>query len=143
PEGAAYLHHVSHDDSPLGIRRHRRTRRGNLQENQDTVLYGFRSLRLHLQAPLAWSAALLPERRCAEEITLHRTGAPRTAIPPTSRRDHPLVRSLAEGREHRHHGRAAGALLAHGCQRVANRDGLAAARDAMDQILSVALGDPV
>ena len=104
PERSAHLHHVSHDDSPLGIRRHCRARRGNLQENQDTVLHGFRSLCLHLQAPLARRAALFPERRCAEKAALHRTGAPRAAVPPVSRRDHPVVRSLAEGAGHRHHG---------------------------------------
>ena len=91
PEGSAHLHHVSHDDASLGVRRHRRARRRGLQENQDTVLHRLRSLCLHLQAPLARRAALFPECRCAEEAAVYRAGAPRAAVPSTPRRDHPLV----------------------------------------------------
>ena len=75
----------------LGVRRHCRARGRDLQENQDTVLYRLGSLRLHLQAPLAGRAALLPECRCTKEAAVHRAGSPGAAIPSIPRRDHPVV----------------------------------------------------
>ncbi len=44
-----------------------------------------------------------------------------------SRRSAALARSLAQGHRHRHHGRAAGAVLGHGRERMAHRERLAAA----------------
>ena len=118
----------------------RRACRGNVQEDQDPLLHRLRRLRVHLQASLARRAELLPQRPAAEEAPVHRPGASGAPLPPAPRRDPSLVRPLAQGQGHRHHGRAAGALLAHGGQRVAHRQGLAAARNAVAEVLPVALG---
>ena len=74
--------------------------------------------------------------RGAEETDIRRAGASGAAVPFAARRNPALARPLAQKHRHRHHGRAAGALLGHGRQRMAVRQRLAVAGNAMDQVLS-------
>src|SRR5439155_443809 len=77
---------------------------------------------------------------CAEKTDVHRSGAFGASLPHPAQRNPALARPLAQRHRHRCHERAAGALLGHGRQRVANRDRLAAAGNTMDQALSDKLG---
>ena len=114
----------------------RHARRGDLRQDQGPFLYRRGWLRLHLQAPFAGRAALVPERpRRSQEVPLHWSGPPGASIPRVPRRDTPMVRLLAQGRRHRHHGRTSGQDLGHGSQQVASCRGLAVAGDAMDPVL--------
>ena len=103
-------------------------------------LYRRRLVRLHLQDPSQRRAKLFPAPQGAEEARLPRPRASGTAVPFVPRRDPALARSLAQRHRHRRHERAAGALLADGRQRMAHRQRLAAAGNAMDQVLSQELG---
>ena len=85
-------------------------------EDQDPDLYRLRLVRLHLQDPSQRRAELFPQNHGAEEADVRRPRASRAAVPCVPRRDAALVRPLAQGHRHRHHGRAAGALLGDGRQ---------------------------
>ena len=84
--------------------------------HQSADLYGLRLVRLHLQDPSQRLPALVQQYQGAEEAVAGRAGASGAAVSHVPRRSAALARSLAQGHRHRHHGRAAGAVLGDGRQ---------------------------
>ena len=114
--------------------------RSRIRRHQGADLYRLGLVRLHLQDPSQRLPALVSQYQGAEEALARRTGASGAAVSHFPQRGAALARSLAQRHRHRHHGRAAGALLGDGRQRMAHGERLAAAADAMDQALSEKLG---
>ena len=95
--------------------------RGDLEEDQDPVRDRGLRRRLHLQDALAGSAALLLRRRRAAQASAS-SRPPAHAerpLPRVARRDHPLVRPLAQGHRQRRRARPGGQGLDHGREQVA------------------------
>src|SRR5271168_20508 len=79
-EGTKNLYYVPFHGRALGTGGNGRGVRENVQENQNSILYGIRRLRLYLQAALARSSALVPEREGAAEAQLRRARSSRSTV---------------------------------------------------------------
>ena len=94
-----------------------------------------------LQDPSRRRAELVSQHQSApQEAPAHGPGASRPPVQGVPQRNAALVRPLAQGDRHRNPQRPAGAILGDGRQRMAQRQRLAAAGNAVDQVLSQRLG---
>ena len=110
-------------------------------EDQHPDLYRLGLVRLHVQDASHRRAELVSQHRsAAQEAAAPRPRASRSAVQGVPPRDPALVRPLAQGHRHRNPERAAGAVLGDGRERMAQRQRLAAAGNAVDQVLSQRLG---